>query len=389
MNKDGVEQSFSIVLPLRKKARIDPGDLITELRLFVEATGATVRMDPRMIHQQPAQRGGLFSSFRQQPPEVTAFELDGVRLRVAMHAEPFADRNEIGKYVNPVKWDRGLGEFTDHRAYFRVYEAGIEGEDGPDAVFDRAASVTATASVVSKLSEPVGAIWVAARNSLPMRAFHQAMAELQEGRAPLSFWLRWHVIPPGEMEDLNSGLITGGLAPFTGHEILAKPSTAETRDMIDHALEVARRMVDEKLAVTDGQTVEGRAGVPLRVRLGGRHRKGEAPACEIALVDPPAARPRPREDEVDPLGLGTGAGLPGMPLPAGVEGAETPRAGAPVPPTEAAGAARAGETRPPAEAAPETRPAAGGAPEPGPEDAPPDSGARPGRRVIRLARGGS
>ena len=357
-----MDQSFSIALPLKKKVRLDPGDLLTELRLLVEQTGATVRMDPRMIHQATPARSGLLSSFRASPPEVIAFELDGVRLRVSLHAEPFASRTEIGKYVNPVKWDHGLGEFTDHRAYFRIHEAGIEGEEGPDAVFDRAASVTATAFVVARLTEPVGAIWIAARNSLPMRAFNEAMAELQGGRAPLSFWLRWHVLPPGEMEDLNSGIVTGGLAPFTGREIMARPSTAETREMIEHALALARRMVDEKLAVRDGQTVEGHAGVPLTVSLGARGRKGDAPVCEIALVDAPAARPvgavAPRREEIDPLGLGTGLGLPGMPLP------DPARAAGP------AGLGSAGDADPLA----------------GPPSADPPQGQ--GRRVIRLVPGG-
>lgn len=297
-----MKQSFSIVLPLKRKVRLDPGDLIRELRLLVEATGATVRIDPRMIHQAPTARGGLLGSLRSAPPpEMVAFELDGVRLRVTQHAEPFADRGEIGRYVNPVMWDTGLGEFTDHRAFFRVHEAGIEGEEGPDAVFDRAASVTATASVVARLSEPVGAIWVAARNSVPMRSFAAAMDRLKGGEAPLDFWLRWHVVPPGEMDDLHSGIVTGGLGAFTGREILAKPSRAETREMIDHAFAIARRMVDAKLAVSDGQVIEGAGGTRLRVKLGGRFRKGEVPVCEIELVDPPAVKARPAQPEAPVL----------------------------------------------------------------------------------------
>jgi hypothetical protein len=297
-----VDQSFSIVLPLRKKVRLDPGDLIREVRLLVEATGATVRIDPRMIHQAPSGRGGLLGTLRSgAAPEVVAFELDGVRLRITQHAEPFADRSGIGRYVNPVMWDTGLGEFTDHRAYLRVHEAGIEGEEGPDAVFDRAASVTATASVVARLAEPVGAIWVSARNSVPMRSFVAAMERLKEGHAPLEFWLRWHVIPPGEMDDLHSGIVTGGLGAFIGREILAKPSRAETREMIDHAFELARRMIDEKIAVSDGQVVEGAGGTRLRIKLGGRFRKGEVPVCEIELVDPPAARARPSQPETRAL----------------------------------------------------------------------------------------
>lgn len=360
-----MDQSFAIVLPLRKKVRVDPGDLITELRLLVEETGATVRMDPRMMHAQPS--GGLLSAFRKAPPETIAFELDGVRLRVSLHAEPFADKLEMGRYVNPVMWEHGLGEFTDHRAYYKVFEAGIEGEEGPDATFDRAAAVTATASVVARLSEPVGAIWLAGRNSVPMRAFGSAMERLKEGMAPLSFWLRWHVIPPGDMEDFQSGIVTGGLAPFTGRELLAKPSQVETRTMIDHAFELARRMIDDKLAVSDNQVVDGDAGARLRLRLGGRHRKGDSPVCEMVLLSDRAAKP------MSPM-RPDGPGGPGKSEPASRYVAEPPR----IEPTRIAAAAPIPAPKPLDETDPDA--AAPGAS--------PDPDADPGPRAFKLVPGG-
>ncbi len=369
-----MDQSFAVVLPLRKKVRIDPGDLIRELRLLVEETGATVRMDPRMMHQQPA-RSGLLGGlgFGSAAPETVAFELDGVRLRVSLHGEPFADKLEMGRFVNPVMWEHGLGEFTDHRAYFKIYEAGIEGEEGPDATFDRAAAVTATASVVARLTEPVGAIWLTARNSVPMRAFGAALEQLKEGAAPLSFWLRWHVIAPGEMEDFHSGIVTGGLAAFTGREIMAKPSKTETRVMIDHAFELARRMIDEKLAISDNQTVEGEGGAKLRARFGGRNRKGDMPVCEIALVQPASGAPG--------AARGASAREPGeghFSEPVRIEPGEI-AAEPPIRPD--------GEDGPPRAAAAGS---AGPAPEAGPADPRPrTASASGGRRVIRLAPGPS
>jgi len=311
-----VQRSFSVVLPLKKKDRIDPGDLITELRLLVEQTGASVRIDPRMAHQAQPRKGGLLASLRgSSAPDVFAFELDGVRLRVSNHAEPFAGRGEIGRYVNPVMWDQGLGEFTDHRAYYKIHEAGIEGEEGPDAIFDRAAAVTATASVVARFTEPVGAVWVSARNSVPRASFAAALEELRGGQAPLRFWLRWHVLPPDGMEDHNSGIITSGLAPFAGHELMARPSAADTREMIDHAFELSRRMIDEKLTFTDGQIVGGIRGASLKVKLGMRHRREEAPVCEVMLVDPPATAEKPRASALpEDLQLQPGQVLPAPPI---------------------------------------------------------------------------
>jgi len=284
-----VDKHFSIVLPLKKKDRIDPGELITDLRLMVEQTGATVTMDPRMIHRDAPKRPGLFA-MKKAAPEIFSFELDGVRMRVAMHSEPFAQKLEMGKFVNPVMWEYGLGEFTDHRAHFRVYEAGIEGEEGPDAVYDRAAAVTVTASVVAKLTEPVGAIWVAARNSVPMRTFAKAVETLKDGTAPLDFWMRWHVIPPGEMEDAHSGIITGGLGSFLGHELLARPSTVETRYMIDHAFSLARQILDEGLSLEDGAVVGGHEEAELRLRTNRKHRR-DVPVCEFSMVHKPRAVP--------------------------------------------------------------------------------------------------
>ncbi|MEM9147739.1 MAG: hypothetical protein AAGC57_16260 [Pseudomonadota bacterium] len=302
-----MQRSFAVILPLKKRDRIEQGDLITQLRLLVEETGATVRIDPRMAHQGAQRPSGLLSSFRQSPqPDVFAFELDGVRLRVSNHSDPFTDRREIGRYVNPVMWDHGLGEFTDHRAHFKIHEAGIEGEEGPDATFDRAAAVTATASVVARFTHPVGAVWIAARNSVPLSSFRTALDTLKDGKAPLDFWLRWQVVPPDGMEDHHSGIITAGLAPFIGYEILARPSPVETRLMIEQAFDLARRMVDEKVTVTDGQTVDGLHGNRLKIRLGVRHRREEAPVCEIVLAGPqttvsaplPKAVPLPENLEV-------------------------------------------------------------------------------------------
>ncbi|WP_285674018.1 hypothetical protein [Paralimibaculum aggregatum] len=389
--------------------------MITELRLLVEETGATVRMDPRMMHAAPPSTG-LLGALRRSPPETVAFELDGVRLRVSLHGEPFADRLEMGRYVNPVMWERGLGEFTDHRAYYKVHEAGIEGEEGPDAIFDRAAAVTATASVVARLSEPVGAIWLAARNSVPMRTFGAAMEQLKEGTAPLSFWLRWHVIPPGEMEDYNSGIVTGGLAAFTGREIMARPSVTETRVMIDHAFELARRMIDEKMAISDNQAVDGDGGARLRLRLGGRHRRGDSPVVEMSLLKGAAPRARPAEPgaeaaarpeparhvaepgRIEAVQIAAAAPIQAGPVQAGAVQAGAVQAGqagalqanpaqsAPLPPEQAADLG--GGQVPHAAPAPGRQP-----PRPDPAADPaadPDAGApaEPRGRVVRLVPGG-
>ncbi|MGF1502374.1 MAG: hypothetical protein ACFBSD_11215 [Paracoccaceae bacterium] len=317
-----MEHSFSAILPLRRKARLDAGEVISALRLFVEQTGATVRIDPRMANQ--AEDGGLFGLFGAAKPEIIQFELDGVRLRVATNPEPFKKSNEIHRFVNPVMWNAGLGEFADHRAHIHVYEAGIEGEEGPDATYDRAAAVTATAAVVARLTNPVGAIWASARNALPVKTFEAAVEKMMSGTAPLSLWLRWHIIPPGDMDELSPGLVTHGLAAFAGREVLAAPSEAEPKVMVDHAFGLARRLVDEKIALSDNQLIKGENGDRLRVRLRPAGAHSSVPLYEI-VREASAQRPDGPTGPSSPgggssLSSETGRGTTGASADGGVGG---------------------------------------------------------------------
>jgi len=332
-----VDRSFSAALPLKRKTRLDPGDLITELRLFVEQSGATVRIDPRMMNQ-PEPRAGLLGRFA-TPTERVLFELDGVRLRVQTVHEPFDKRSRIHRFVNPVNWMHGLGEFADHRAHILINEAGIEGEEGPDAVFDRAAAVTATTAVVARLTQPVGAIWTVANNALPMGLFRDGVKQLTDGQAPLRLWMRWHMIPPDEMQEANPGLVTHGLAPFLGREILARPTLVESHRLIEIVFALARRLLDEKLSILETDRVDSGEGTALAVRLRGPGRHNDTPVYEITI--PGMEAPPPREPAPDPLALPASAGeqrgptpegWPDLPAPTGLPGTEIPS-----PPAHAAG----------------------------------------------------
>jgi len=289
-------QTFSAVLLLKKKEWLDPSELIHELRLLVEQTGAHVQLDPRSMHQAEKPRG-LLSRFSSQKPETIMFELDGVRLRISQVGEPCADERAIHKYINPALWPEGLGEFVAHRAFIRVDEAGIEGEEGPDAIFDRAASVTATASVVARLTSPVGVIWLPAMNAVPMHAFRQGMERLMNGSAPLEMWVRWYALPPGEKEDLNPGAVTNGLGAFSGREIRALPSELQTSDMLDHVFDLAHRMIDDKMTVGDNQTIDLEGDRALKVRMRAPSKPGEPTMCEIDIVEGQAPRRRPVREE--------------------------------------------------------------------------------------------
>lgn len=295
------DRSFRAILPLTRKVRLDPGELITELRLFVEQSGASVRMDPRMMTRPDRPSGGLRGLLGGAQPERVLFEIDGVRMRVQMVHQPFERRDRIHRFVNPANWTRGLGEFADHRAHVLIHEAGIEGEEGPDAVFDRAAAVTATAAVVARLTRPVGVAWMAAHNALPMPMFREAMEELTEGLAPLRLWVRWHMIPPDEMQEASPGLVTHGLAPFIGRELLAKPSQVESHRLIELAFALARSLVDERVGLGERDHLTLDDGTELDIRLRGPGTHSEVPVYEFEV--PGMQAPPPRERAADPLAM--------------------------------------------------------------------------------------
>lgn len=290
-----MSQTFSAVLPLRRKTWLDTGELVTEIRLLVEQTGATVRLDPRLLHGADRPRGLLSLLGASGDPDPIMLEVDGVRLKITQHGEPCADSRAINRYINPALWAEGLGELTDHRAYIRVYESGIDGEEGPDAIFDRAAAVTACASVIARLTDPVSVIWLPANNAVPMRLFGRAMEQLLDGVAPLELWVRWHAIPPGEKDDLHPGISTGGFDAFAGREIRAEPSEVPTKEMIDHVFALAHRLVDDKIAVSDNQLVPIGEAAGLRVRVRAPARGRTVPTYEVAFepLAPAKSRPRP------------------------------------------------------------------------------------------------
>lgn len=293
-----VAQTFSAVLLLKRKSWLDPHELITDLRLMVEQTGADVRLDPRMIHQGERPRGLSALLGSRKPPQIM-FELDGVRIRITQEAEPAADERAIHRYINPALWAEGLGEFTAHRAFVRIDEAGIEGEEGPDAVFDRAAAVTATASVVSRLCEPVGVIWLPACNAVPMQSFREGLDLLMKGGAPLETWVRWYAVPPGDKQDLQPGAITSGFAAFTGREIRFQPSHLPTRAALDYVFEFARRQIDERMALSDTQTITMGDGTDLTLKVLPPGGGSDSAVCELSIE---GRRPalQPVETEADP-----------------------------------------------------------------------------------------
>lgn len=302
-----VTDSFSAVLPLRRKTTLEAADLIPALRLFVESSGARVTIDPRMTRQAEPARPGLIARVLGRGRRML-FDLDGVQMRVSVVNRPFRGRDGMRGFVNPGVWADGLAPLLDHRAHVLIEETGIaDEEEGPDELFDRAAAVTATAFVAAGLTEPAGAIWLPARNAIPASMLSEEMEGLIAGHAPLRLWMRWQVIAPAPRQEACPGLVTSGLAPLIGREIVAWPSRVETHRQVENVIALARRLIDEGVEIVAKKHLAVGGDTHLSVRQRATTPDDEVPVFEVAV--PGTEPPPPAEEAPDPFTL------PSLPTP--------------------------------------------------------------------------
>jgi len=332
-----VTDSFSAVLALKRKTTLEAADLIPALRLFVEPSGARVTAARRSRREVEPVQPGLMARILRRGRPIT-FDLDGVRMRVSLINRPFRGRDGMRGFVNPAVWADGLAPLVDHRAHVLIEETGVDDEEeGPDEVFDRAAAVTATAFVVAGLTAPAGAIWLPARNAIPLSTLSEEMDGLIAGHAPLRLWMRWQVIAPAPRQDACPGLVTSGLAPLIGREIVAWPSRVETHRQVENVIALARRLIDEGVEIVAKKHLAVGGDTHLSVRLRATTPEDDVPVFEVAV--PGSEPPPPAEEIPDPFTLpslptsrsagepepgASGGGGVAVPPPALESGAEGP-----------------------------------------------------------------
>lgn len=291
---------FGAAVPLARMVEIERERMIAELREIVGAIGARV-----VVTDAAPARRGLLGGLLQRGIELRC-QTAGINLVISVAPKPFCKPALLPGFVNPKVWDRGLKELAAHRAHILVAEADASAGTSPDALFDRATAVTLAAAAMAALTEPLGVAWLAARNLVPLGLFGSEMERFMDGRAPLRFWLRWRVLPPpiqaerelGELsgEALNPGVATVGLAPFTGAEVVAPPSTADHEEMLEQLFALASAIIDERWQMKDGGIFAGGEGPPLRLAWRESSRWSPRPHWEVVPRPTPArvpARPAP------------------------------------------------------------------------------------------------
>jgi len=207
-------------------------------------------------------------------------------------------------FINPSVWRGSLGGMTEHRAHILIAEEENSGGGmSRDAMFDRATAVTLATAAVASFAEPLGVIWLPARNALPMSTFGTEMERFVEGLAPLQFWIRLQMLAAPLQEEkefgrlvgdaLNPGVATLGLTAFIGAEIVAPPSVVEREMMLDQVLALASAVIDENIELKDGAVYGKTGGTMVRLNQKPSGPYSSAPYWELLPRPAPARQVAP------------------------------------------------------------------------------------------------
>lgn len=312
------EALFGAAVPLERA--IDPGRerMIAELEEIVGAVGARVLVEEEGGGKPRGFLGGLLK----RGTELRC-RMAGINLVIRVCSGPFCKPSMVPAFVNPAVWGGSLKPLAEHRGHILIAEADARAGTNADALFDRATAVTLAAAAMAALSDPLGVVWLPARNTVPIRLFGAEMERLTEGLAPLRFWLRWRILPPPVREErelgelsgkaLNPGVATVGMSAFLGAELVAPPSTAEQDEMLEQVFALASAIIDEKWQIRDRGVFAGGEGPPLRVawresgewsfapywELVPRPTAARAPKPEPGAVQKPAEPPAKAEESED------------------------------------------------------------------------------------------
>lgn len=310
MQSTGRQPIFGVAVPLAKPVKFDRDRMFDAMCSLVGQVGARVRMI------EGGKEPGLLAGLRSKSQELKC-EIAGVRLTVKFENRRLCDASMMHSFITPSNWSGTLRGMVEHRAHFLVAEDECAGGGSRDARFDRATAVTLAAAAIANLAEAQGAIWLPARNAVPMGTFGSEMERFLDGQAPLQFWLRRQILPPPVRreqelgilsgEELNPGVATIGMTAFIGAEIIAPPSSCDRDVMLDHVFALASAVIDENTELKDG-AVFGKAGgimVRLNWRESGQYSK--RPYWEL-LPRPAPAEYSPAQDGPQPAAPDGGDG---------------------------------------------------------------------------------
>lgn len=253
--------NFSAILPIKGRFVLRKADLFKALKEFLGPDGPSVWADP--IEQASGEQGRSWLPFGKHAPEAHLFSIGGIRMLVSHEHGTFEQEGGFYRFINPNLWRNGAPEAAAHTSFVTILELSDAPFPHPDEVFDRAVAVTATAAAIAELHPILAVLWQPAENALPPALFGTAVEDLRSDIPPLILWTRWNMIT-GEDEKRHPGLLTRGLSPLIGREIIAPPSDVSMEHMLENVFRLASRMINWDEAPGDGSII-GRAA-PCRLR---------------------------------------------------------------------------------------------------------------------------
>ncbi len=298
------QRLYGAVVPLAKPISLNSELLVEQLQAVADAAGAHI-----WVHGEASSgKRGLLSSLRGGSTGIR-IEMSGIDLHIRSESRPLCNPKAMHSFVNPTLWKSGTSGITGHKGYMMVSEEEkTASETSRDAMFDRATAVTLATAALADLPGAEGAIWLPARNALPISVFGSEMERFLDGQAPLMFWIRAQTIPApvqaerqlGELSGdvFEPGVATMGLSAFMGSEIVAPPSHCDRDVVLDYLFALASAVIDENANLKDGALLgKGKNQMRLVMRKPGEH--SERPYWELEAVNKPAAKPKPARPAVE------------------------------------------------------------------------------------------
>lgn len=253
--------NFSAILPMSGGFVLNRDALLEQLQEFLGHGGPEITLDP--IGEMGGGIKNKWMSLGRQQPETVLFSIGSVRLVVSHEHRPFETEAGLDGYCNPGLWPDGIGDAASHESFVTITELSDTALPHPDDVFDRAVGVTITAAAIAALHAPKFVLWQPAGNALPPELFDALVEDLMQGAPPLLLWTRWSIVPASE-KGSNPGIVTRGLAPLIGREILAPPSHVPKERMLELVFRLANRMISWEVKPGDGDIIGD--AIPCRLR---------------------------------------------------------------------------------------------------------------------------
>ncbi|MGF1554357.1 MAG: hypothetical protein ACFBWO_17915 [Paracoccaceae bacterium] len=283
---------FAALVPLAAPYHPVVIDLVDRIERIVAPSGARVLLHPEMrrLERARATRIPLISGGHTDT-EMAFLVIDHVGLFVAAREGEAEHRGPLAPWVNADIWPEGTAGIAGHAAWVEIADLGFMRESAIeplDSAFNRAAAVTAATLAVVDAAEALGVFWHPAKNALPPAAFAAQAGRVIRGEAPLAAWLRYLYLASDD-DALAEGVVTKGLAAFTGHEIEVLPSLLPREEARVLAFEFARMVIDRGAVPRTGMIVSPSRQFSATVRVGESRLHPGLAVYELTVSAPVAA----------------------------------------------------------------------------------------------------